>query len=248
MTATRPTRRRSRGRLVLTALVVAAVAVGCRTSRDTGEDDLGPIPPTTAPADLGPDPADDPFGLIEDDYTGEGPKVVVLGDTILHQARQDLRAELEDHAVKVGAVVAEGLSGGPVSAESPDADMLTVARAYAADRPEVAVVGLGTYDVVNPDGSVEEAEARVDEIAATFADSCLVVVTITERGAGPDYDVAEAARINARLRSVADAVADWQVQGVYRGLRDQGGIVPTEDGRRRLAELVAEAVEDCEGP
>lgn len=90
----------------------------------------------------------DPTRLGETEYqwTGDGPKVVILGDSLTVSSRDELRERLDDVSLKIGAHFGEGLAGGALSAATGSPLMESIATTYSADPPEVAVIALGTND------------------------------------------------------------------------------------------------------
>lgn len=187
---------------------------------------------------------DTAFGEVEQDYTGTGPKVVVLGDSIMVATAPELRDALPDHAVKVAAVRGEGLAGGPLS-KVVGGSMTDVADSYASDDPEVAVIELGTNDAWLTDLALDAAVDAIEHMASAFDDACLVVVTVTERSTADGYDRAEARQINRHLLEAADEVVDWDEIGAAGGNLLDDGIHPTPAGTRALAAAVADAVASC---
>jgi lysophospholipase L1-like esterase len=186
------------------------------------------------------------YGDIETKYTGEGPRVVVLGDSIMVATRSKLRAQLYDHSLKVAALAGEGLSGGALSAVLDDGVMLDVAEEYGRDAPAVVVIELGTNDAWFDELSVSEAEAGLQAIWSRFSEVCRVVVTVAESASAPDYDGAEGARINVALTATADHVVDWRsLSADQPGLLNADGIHPTADGAAVLARAISDAVRSC---
>lgn len=219
----------------MAAVAVAALAVGIYlVTRPEGDRDIGAIPDQ----------------MIEQDPTGEGPLVVVIGDSIADSARGALHLALDDHATLVGAVPAEGFAGGPYTKGAlGDGDPLMVrtARRYGDLDPAVAVIALGTNDAWSDELPLDRALAGIDDVVDALGDACLVVV-LPQRAADatPDYDRDEAAAIRARLVEVADEVVAWdEVTGATDGLLVADGVHLTQAGQLAWGANVAEAVRRC---
>jgi lysophospholipase L1-like esterase len=229
--------------MVLAGLAVLAASCG------GGDDDDAPsaaatasgsTPGTSAAVEEGPD--------VEQDYTGEGPTVAIVGDSLTASSRADLRAALDGFAVKIAAVRGEGLAGGPLSDAMDRPLMADALSTYALDPPDVLVVALGTNDAWQSDLTPEEFEAEWARLLGLYPDTCLVGVTVTEDApaADPAYDGDEAAAINERIRSDVDVVVDWATEGADDRYTDPTDTIHlTDEGRARRAELVATAVSDC---
>jgi hypothetical protein len=195
--------------------------------------------PTTAPSPT-PDPA---FGRIEADYQGDGPKVVVLGDSITVQSRAELQRELADYALKVGALRGEGLGGGPFSETFGEGAMLGAARLYAPDDPEVVVIALGTNDAWSADIALPATREAWRTITGFFDSACIVGVTIVEATTAAGYDADEARAINELITADSDQVVDWRELGARVTAGD--GIHVTPEGAEVRAEAIRRAVDAC---
>lgn len=232
----------------LLAVVLLSLVTACTTSES--EPSAGPSSSTTADPDAsGPGPSDEAedWGAVETSFTGSGPSVVILGDSITVESRPQVRAALDGHSVKIAAVLGEGLSGGPMSDAVGNGGMPEIAATYAEDEPAVAVVALGTNDAWKPELSLEAARAALDDIVAAFDGTCLVTVTITEASTADDYDRDQAAQINQLLREAGDQVVDWGGRSTSPsgGYVLDDGIHPTPAGSELFADLVRDGVRGC---
>jgi len=182
------------------------------------------------------------YGHIEERYEGEGPEVVVLGDSLTVHSREALRKALDGYSVKVGAMVGEGLSGGPWSSFVGYPIMPTTARSYAKDDPAVAVLALGTNDAWSSGLSLPAAQEAWRAMTSEFASSCIVGVTVTESTTAANYSIEEARGINALMLADSDQVVDWRQRA---DVTAPDGIHLTEQGREVRAEEIRDAVEAC---
>jgi lysophospholipase L1-like esterase len=183
------------------------------------------------------------MGEIEEDFTGTGPEVVILGDSVTAISRPWLRRELAGRSLKIAALWGEGLGGGPISTAVGYPIMQTAAGTYGAGAPEVAVVELGTNDCWHADLTLANALDGLRTIATCFAATKLVGVTITERAMAPGYDRAGAASINEALRDIVDVVVEWGPRSRSEGYLDPSDLIhPTPEGSELFARLVAEGV------
>ena len=189
----------------------------------------------------------DAYGAIEAEYEGTGPEVVILGDSLTVRSREELRTRLSAYSLRVGALVGEGLSGGPISEAAGGGGMPTVAARFAEDEPAIAVIALGTNDATLSQLTVEDAAEALGQITDAFEGSCIVTLTVTEQGAVEGYDADEARRINELLRSAGDEVVPWAERSnddPERYLEDDR-IHPSEAGRSLFAELMGDAIDRC---
>jgi lysophospholipase L1-like esterase len=183
------------------------------------------------------------MGEIEEAFTGTGPEVVILGDSVTAISRPWVRRELSGRSLKIAALWGEGLGGGPISTAVGYPIMQTTAATYGADAPEVAVIELGTNDCWHADLSVADALDGLQAIVACFAASKLVGVTITERAMAPSYDRSGAAAINEALRHSVDVVVEWGPRSASEGFLDPTDLIhPTREGSEFFASLLAEGV------
>jgi hypothetical protein len=226
--------------------VVALVAlVACGGGTEEGTTTTRAPPPSTAePGDPSTaEPGDPSWGEIEEDYEGEGPRVVVLGDSLTVQSRNALGRELAGYALKVAALRGEGLSGGPLSDWFDGQLMLGAARSYANDDPAIAVLALGTNDAWSADLALPPALEAWRTMTGLFDAACIVGVTITESSSAPDYSVDEARAINEVIVAGSDELVDWRELGAPVTRPD--GIHPTLEGVDRLAGAIRRAVDAC---
>jgi lysophospholipase L1-like esterase len=210
------------------------------------------------------------------EYTGApgGPKVGVLGDSIVAVTTADLDARLSPaHLVSI-----TGEGGMKIADEVPRAGE------YEATAPDVMVVELGANDAFGavsattppPTGAaltptIERSTADLGQLlAAVPTPRCVVLVNLgtmvasAEPGLGEAYN-AWAAEFNRRLLSRAAAdprlrIADWDAaeRAYYTHPQfDAGGklLQPTSDtvhpdgpGKPLFADVVGDAVDTCPRP
>ncbi len=183
--------------------------------------------------------------VLDTDYVGEGPRVAVLGDSLAVQSREELRAALPDHALRIAAVRGEGFISGPYSTRWGTPVMARAAEDLGGDGADVAVIALGTNDAWTPDGTVDETLAALDDIVSALGDVCLVAVLVDDASTADGFQQDVAAAIDDRLRATADRVVDWGAIAAEDGVLGDDGIHPTEEGERRWAEAIAAAVRSC---
>ena len=182
--------------------------------------------------------------------TGPGPTddVSLIGDSITEQSEPVLHQVL-DPTFKVRV---RGRGGYRIEELEPYAIEL------ATTKPEQVVINLGTNDVLK-NWPVQKATAAMNRMVTTFKSArCVYIVTITE-GMRSEIDPNQSARalvFNLELRRIAAAhnvrIIDWAAlirddaaAGSPRGALTSDTVHPTEEGRRRLAELYREALTGC---
>lgn len=171
--------------------------------------------------------------------------MAILGDSLTVQARDDLRVALADRALKIAALYGEGLSGGPMSEKIGGPIMGAMVEEYSLDPPDVVVIALGTNDVWHASLDPESFRVAWNQMAASFRQSCVVGVTVTETTEGLMYDTSEAVRVNQVIRRGADVTVDWAHLGASADLTGFDGVHLSDRGRTRFARLVARGVERC---
>ena len=184
------------------------------------------------------------MGEIESEYSGSGPTVVVLGDSIADQSRRELHRVLDPHyRTKIAAVWGEGFASGPLSAAIAEgrAVMLGAAAEYARDTPATVVIALGTNDAWNPRLELDAAEDAMAQMVAEFPDSCIVGVEVNEWSKAENYDRSEAGALNEQLRARADVV----VPALQPSDVGDDMIHPRAEGKRAFAHAVASGVRQC---
>ena len=198
-----------------------------------------------APSPGTPDLRD--VGEIEEAYTGTGPRVVVLGDSLTAISRQPLRAALHGHALMIGALWGEGLGGGPISSAVDRRIMQETARAYGATHPEVAVLALGVNDCWLDFLSLDGALEGLRSIATSLEGAKLVGVMITETSPVPEFDNERAGLINDALRDRTDVVVEWGAIEETARYLEADRIHPNPEGSKLFASMVAEGVARARG-
>jgi lysophospholipase L1-like esterase len=184
------------------------------------------------------------MGEIESEYSGSGPTVVVLGDSIADVSRTELHHVLDRHyRTKIAAVWGEGFASGPLSAAIAEgkAVMLVAAAEYARDTPTTVVVVLGTNDAWNPRLELDAAENAMAQMVAEFPTSCIVGVEINEWSKARNYDRGEAAALNEQLRVLADVV----VPALEPSDVAEDMIHPKAEGRMAFARAIDSGIRRC---
>jgi lysophospholipase L1-like esterase len=191
------------------------------------------------------------YGAITHTWTGTGPKVAILGDSITVAAWGPLYRNLAtDHAVKIAAWWGEGFDGGAFSDRTGTTMMVDAATEYASDPPAVVVSALGTNTVWNAGGHVDDVDTAIANEAtaiASFPDACLVRVTIPETSPATGWNRDTAARLNAMSSIWADVTVDWA--GAVAGnpaLVSSDGVHTTATGTVVRAQMIADAVRACD--
>lgn len=227
---------------VLGAVAVVVLSSGASCGGDDGGDGGSPSTAAGGAGTTTTGVAD--FGSAEEAFSGSGPTVVILGDSLVVQTRDQLHELLDaDHATKIAAYVGEGFGGGSFTAAlgADEPAMQGVAADYEADGADVLVLALGTNDAWLPELGVDDAVAGIEEIVARFPGACIVGVEVNPWSEAPGYEPAEADAITAALEGVADVM----VPSLTPDQTDADQIHPNADGREALASGIAEAVGDC---
>lgn len=172
-------------------------------------------------------------GDIETEYV-PGPRVVVIGDSITKSGRGWLHTELaRTHASKIA-----GLAG------STYGSMMTYAEDYAPDRPEVAVLALGTNDR-NTQWNLADSLGSLNRMYDLFEPSCTVGVTVATTASDDPAVNAKAAELNLAAQLRADTMVDWDAWDTEPGMTKPDRVHPTDDGYAWRAQLIAAAVDRC---
>jgi lysophospholipase L1-like esterase len=226
--------RMGRSMVLLACLAVGLVPTGC------GAEDSETAPSTTSP------PSTNGFdmGAIESGYSGSGPTLVVLGDSITDQSRDELHQVLDPHyRTKIAAVTGEGFANGPLSASlgKGRAVMLETATDYARGKPTKVVIALGTNDAWNPRLSLDATHDAMAKMVAMFIESCVVGVEVSEWSEAESYDPNKARALNAQLRALADVI----VPPLPPSEVGSDMIHPRTAGRKAFADAVASGVRQC---
>ena len=221
------------------------VAAGC-SGGSGGSEPLGAASSTTATtATRRPD-----LGHVDDEPTGSGPLVAIVGDSLTASSRRLLIADLPDRSVLIGALFGEGWADGPFS-HTFGADPPVIVQAtldYAARHPDALVLALGTNDAWNPVSEVDDALRQIDRtLTAIDPTTCVVLVEVDEHvPEQADYDGDEAARINERLAARADVTVPWNdITETEGGWLADDGIHLRAAGKRARSALIADAVASC---
>lgn len=207
-----------------------------------------------SPSHLVPPKRSSALGSIATAFTGRGPKVVILGDSLTLASWDDLYDALDGHyEVEIGAWFGEGYAGGPASdglrakfgAKTPL--LMRVARRYARAHPAVAVLALGTNDAWR-DQPVSRALANMRSMVSEMRPACLVGVTLPAHSIAHGWSEAEADKLNVAMRSWANRIVDWATLSRRPGVLSSDGIHTTPVGTKLHADAIAEAVRNCKQP
>jgi lysophospholipase L1-like esterase len=170
----------------------------------------------------------------EDDRTRLS--VAVLGDSITQLSANDIHSTLDStYNVEIDATPGITVAG-----------QWSEAAAFAKAQPDIAVVNLGTNDLLarrTADAVIRDLEALLAEFDPS---TCVVVVTISTTETRESFR-REAVAVNRWLRD-RPHVADWD-GAVARSPFPRGltydSVHPTEDGRAVLAEVLLDGVSTC---
>jgi lysophospholipase L1-like esterase len=207
-----------------------------------------PSPPTTttttAPAVV--TPPHGRYGEISHTYTGTGPTVAILGDSLTVLGWDALYGDLDtDHAVKIGAWYGEGFDGGSFSDTVGQGPLMpSVAAEYAANQPDVVVIALGTNTVWGA-GDLTAALTNEATAVSAFGDACLVWVTVPADPGASDWDAVGAQQLDAAA-TWADETVDWAgAVAADPTLLTAGHVHTTAAGTAQRAQMIADAVRSC---
>jgi lysophospholipase L1-like esterase len=207
---------------------------------------LAPAPGAEVEACFPTDRTRSGYGVIDLVYDGDGPRLVLVGDSISALSEDELRAALADRSVRMAAIQGEGLAGGGLTTAGGLGSMGAWAADVAADEPEVVVVALGTNDALLGELALPDALAAWDRIAEAHEAACLVGVSFPAGGEG--VDAAEARALDDRMRARSDVVVPWAEAAAADPGRylEADGIHPTTAGQELFASLVADAAGACD--
>jgi lysophospholipase L1-like esterase len=199
-------------------------------------------------------------------YTGRGPKVAIIGDSLTVQTWNQLYdALVPSYAVRIGAYAGEGYNPGPLKKAinelekrpgtgstapqlpetAPDQGvMVAVAEEFAKSRPDIVVLELGTNDAWNR-RSTADAISAMEKMAADFRPACMIGLQLAENSKAKGWSNREARELNLAMRDWADHVIDWARLSARPGLLAPDAVHPTPAGRQVLTDAVAEAVRSC---
>lgn len=191
---------------------------------------------------------DAPLGYIAEEPIGSGPLVVVVGDSLTVESRDELVDALDDHALLLAAISGQAWSGNAFNGPTPeDPPVVTAALWWASRQPVAVVLALGTNDAWSTDIDVGASLRQLDRVAAAYPRSCIVAVEVDETvPEQPSYDSTKASWINGRLRDVAQEVVPWNAMANDAGdLIASDGIHLTEAGEKARSRAIAEAIARC---
>jgi lysophospholipase L1-like esterase len=189
-------------------------------------------------------------GLVP--YTGTGPTVAMLGDSVTFWSSSTIGPALGAAGFRSSVSGIQGLT---------TLDATWAVDHYAAAPPDVLVIELGTNDVSYmarglPGYTMAEVQARLTALAARFPTSCVVVSTVSaHRSAAwrPEWQTynERAVELDAWLHATFPHVLEWE-QAVADALANGSTILvdevhPNDAGIAVMAQLTAGAVASCVG-
>jgi lysophospholipase L1-like esterase len=185
-------------------------------------------------------------GASELTYTAHGLKVVILGDSLTVVEWNQLYDALDPHyAVAITAWFGEGYNPGKLSDALGGPPLIPAAAAkYAATKPSVVVLALGTNDALNR-RSTTEALATMHTLVIGFHGACLVGVTLPEDSHVAGWSNAEAHALNTAMRAWAKQIVDWASLSTKAGVLRSDGIHTSPAGTKLRANAIVAAVQRC---
>ena len=249
----------SRRSSVAAVIAVAMIAAGCGSTDGEGGDTIPPVTPVPTLAGVGAVPAApvavrEPVVVvrppINDDgteieligATGEGNRILMIGDSILASTSSRYGNHMCEAVVPLGWQVAiEAEPSRFVDFGNRVLDRMLRDDADPNEEWNAAVVFLGS----NYSGDEVRYEAELVEILDRLAPRPVVLFTVTEYR--PNY--VEVNEVVNRLGAERDnvTVLDWKTTSQAPGVLSSDRLHPTDAGRRVLAESVAAALGPVDG-
>ena len=188
------------------------------------------------------------LGGTDHAYIGEGPTVVILGDSLVMMSRKALRADLKGTSSRLAGRAGEGLSGGGQSTAWGKPLMLTLAKDLRDSNPDVTVIALGTNDALSPALGLPAAIDAWNKMTQDLSGSCLVAVTVSETSKAENFSQHTAKEINKVMRRDADVIVDWNALGSSDRYTRPDDIHPTPLGQAHYAKLIRQGIDECLAP
>ena len=192
-------------------------------------------------------PPHGPQGELAAKYTGSGPKVAIIGDSLTmlgwDRLYDDLTANFQ---VRIAAWYGEGYDGGPFSVvlKSPQPILEGAAASIAESKPSIVVLALGTNDVWSQ-RNTSQAQSTMRAMVDMFPGACMVGVTLPEQSDAQSWSPSEARALNDAMRQWAHVVVDWATLSRRPGMLGSDHLHTTAAGTRLRADAIASAVEKC---
>jgi lysophospholipase L1-like esterase len=185
-------------------------------------------------------------GAFATTYTGHGPKVVILGDSLIVLEWKELYDGLDSrYSVEIGAWFGEGYNPGDFSvALGGPAIIPEVAKTDALSHPAIVVLALGTNDAWSR-RSTSIALSTMATMVREFRGACLVGITLPEHSTVAGWSNTEAHTLNIAMRRWADQIVDWATMSARPGNLAADGIHTTHKGTRLRASAIISAIEHC---
>lgn len=178
----------------------------------------------------------------------------MIGDSLTVQAAPGLHQRL-DQRFRVTINAFQGFTIG---------NQLPAARVLGSERPDIAVINLGTNDAWKA-LPIEQSVRNYEAMVAEFPAGCLVIVTVIDSTAGLDpkdpYHADLAAQLNQRLREIAAVrgavIVDWASAVAGHELEYNtsavdskvglaaDGIHQNPTGSAVLSDLIVKGVDSC---
>lgn len=215
---------------------LCALIVGCTSGPSTSFEEV--VEPAVLPHEI--------WGRADVVYSGNGPRVAILGDETIRTAAPGLRRALAGYSLKVAAIRGEGFTGGERSAVEPDAEMQRIAREYGEDGPQRVVISLGIHDLRPGKPGHQTVMDSANALFDRFDGACVVGVTNVVAPPLPDHRTVRARALNDVVRLRSDRIVDWNamVRANPDFLSDDG-VTPSEFGIAALTQSIRLAVESC---
>lgn len=187
--------------------------------------------------------------VVDDAMVGElGPKVAVIGDSIVVQAEPRLRAGLDPNRTMFRALFGQTWERAITSCTADvtsacDPPVPSDFDVVAAENPDIVVVMLGTNDLA--EFTTEQILASVDVgLAKLHPRACVVLTTLSPF---PANGIVADQALRDGFADRAEVLADWEqaVRADRTLVSERDGVHLTETGIVAFSELLLDAVDRC---
>jgi hypothetical protein len=177
------------------------------------------------------------------DGNPSGPKVAVLGNSLISLSAEEIPAALNDTYLTSSA----GENGMTIE------QILPLADRYAAHRPTIAVIEAGVNDAGRPDSqwnALYELAMESQMLQRFPRASCIVWVNVGTHTTSPELN-AHAAELNAGMRFWKAGeprllIADWDsITVAHPEYLFPDGVHPNQEGQDHLAALIRTSADAC---
>jgi lysophospholipase L1-like esterase len=188
-----------------------------------------------------------PAGETAPGYTGDGAKVVIIGDSLTVLGWKRLYDDLTAHyAVRIGALGGEGYAGNAFRSGLRSRPFVLVdAEQFAKSHPAIAVLAVGTNDAWNA-RNIEKALGTMHAMVSDLAPACMVGVTVPAQSSAQGWSPRVARALNAAMRTWAKVVVDWASLSRKPGTLLPDDVHTTAAGTVLRADAIAAAVKRCQ--